>query len=76
MMGKLERIKAIIDLYKTLLPVLLVALFGMFAFLFVNSDSLSNFKIAVIGIGIELDFIVMAGMVWHYIINIDKLEDL
>lgn len=75
-MGKLERIKAIIDLYKTLLPVLLVALFGMFAFLFVNSDSLSNFKIAVIGIGIELDFIVMAGMVWHYIINIDKLEDL
>ena len=75
-MGKLERIKAILDLYKTLLPVLLVALFGMFAFLFVNSDSLSNFKIAVIGIGIELDFIVMAGMVWHYIINIDKLEDL
>lgn len=76
MMGKLERIKAILDLYKTLLPVLLVALFGMFAFLFVNSDNLSNFKIAVIGIGIELDFIVMAGMVWHYIINIDKLEDL
>ena len=75
-MGKLERIKAIIDLYKTLLPVLLVALFGMFAFLFVNSDNLSNFKIVVIGIGIELDFIVMAGMVWHYIINIDKLEDL
>ncbi len=75
-MGKLERIKAIIDLYKTLLPVLLVALFGMIAFLFVNSDSLSNFKIAVIGIGIELDFIVMTGMVWHYIINIDKLEDL
>lgn len=75
-MGKLERIKAILDLYKTLLPVLLVALFGMFAFLFVNSDNLSNFKIAVIGIGIELDFIVMAGMVWHYIINIDKLEDL
>ena len=56
--------------------ILLVALFGMFAFLFVNSDNLSNFKIAVIGIGIELDFIVMAGMVWHYIINIDKLEDL
>ncbi|CAM3396863.1 hypothetical protein [Helicobacter labetoulli] len=73
-MSKKVRVEKTI--YKIPLFTLIVALFGMFAFLFVNSDNLSNFKIAVIDIGIELDFIVMAGMVWHYIINIDKLEDL
>lgn len=75
-MGKLERIKAIIDLYKTLLPVLLVALFGMIAFLFVNSDNLSNFKLAVIIVGIVLNCVAMSAMIWHYIINLNRMEDL
>lgn len=76
MMGKLERIKAILDLYKTLLPVLLVALFGMIAFLFVNIDNISNFKLAVISVGIVLNCVAIVGIIWHYMNNLNRLEDL
>ena len=76
MMGKLERIKAILDLYKTLLPVLLVALFGMIAFLFVNIDNISNFKLAVISVGIMLNCVAIVGIIWHYMNNLNRLEDL
>lgn len=75
-MSKKVRVKKTIDLYKIPLSALLVALFGMIAFLFVNSDNLSNFKLAVIIVGIVLNCVAMSAMIWHYIINLNRMEDL
>lgn len=73
-MSKSKKIEKIIDTYKNLLSILIVALFGMVAFLFVNADIMSIFKIVLLVLGIIFDCIIIAIVVWQYVKNLNILE--
>lgn len=73
-MSKSKKIEKIIDTYKNLLSILIVALFGMVAFLFVNADIMSVFKIVLLVLGIIFDCIIIAIVVWQYVKNLNILE--
>lgn len=75
-MNKKVRVKKTIDLYKIPLSALIVALFGMIAFLFVNIEKLPIFKLCVLIGGIVLAVIAICGIVWQCVKNLKKLEDL
>lgn len=75
-MSKEKKIEKIIDTYKSMLSILVVSLFGMIAYLFVNVDSMSSLKIAILIGGIVLDCVAIGIGVWLYIRNLNELEKL
>lgn len=75
-MSKKEKTDKLIDAYKNLLSILIVALFGMVAFLFVNADNLSALKISVLVCGIVFMLIIVGIVVWQYIKNLNRLGEM
>ncbi len=73
-MSKEKKIEKIIDTYKSMLSILVVSLFGMIAYLFVNVDSMSSLKIAILIGGIVLGCVAISIGVWLYIRNLNELE--
>lgn len=62
--------------YRAMMPVLLVALFGMIAFLYINADTLSIVKIIILSLGI----LVIAGSIvvlsWKNRKDLKELEEM
>ena len=75
-MSKKEKTDKLIDAYKNLLSILIVALFGMVAFLFINADNLSALKISVLVCGIVFMLIIVGIVVWQYIKNLNRLGEM
>lgn len=75
-MSKKEKTDKLIDAYKNLLSILIVALFGMVAFLFINADNLSALKTSVLVCGIVFMLIIVGIVVWQYIKNLNRLGEM
>ena len=75
-MSRKARVEKTIDLYKIPLSALIVALFGMIAFLFVNAEKLPIFKLCALIGGIVLVAVAIGVIVWQCVKNLKKLEDL
>ncbi|ASM38265.1 hypothetical protein CSPARA_0678 [Campylobacter sputorum bv. paraureolyticus LMG 11764] len=70
------KIKFYIDLLKSVLVTLLVALFGMASYLFLNFDNLSFMKSLVVLVVIVTDCIILGFGTKVIIKKINELEDL
>lgn len=75
-MSKKEKTDKLIDAYKSLLSILVVSLFGMIAFLFINVENLSNLKIITLICGIIVVLVAIGIVVWQYIRNLNELEEM
>lgn len=75
-MSRIEKNKTIIDLLKSVLITLLVALFGMASYLFLNFDNLSFVKIMIVFVAIILDCVIMGFGVKILLKKISELENL
>ena len=75
-MSKKVRVEKTIDLHKIPLSALIVALFGMIAFAFVNAEKLPIFKLCALIGGIILVATAIGIIVWQCVKNLKKLEDL
>lgn len=62
--------------YRTAMPVLLVALFGMIAYLYINAGTLSVIKIIILGAGILIVSIVFGLYTWKNIKDLNELEEM
>lgn len=62
--------------YRTAMPVLLVALFGMIAYLYINAETLSVIKIIILGAGILIVSIVFGLYTWKNIKDLNELEEM
>ena len=75
-MSKEKKVEKIIDTYKSLLSILIISLFGMIAYLFVNVDSMSFLKLAILIGGIAFCCVAIGIGVWLYVKNLNELEKL
>lgn len=75
-MSKIDKNKTYIDLLKSVLVTLLVALFGMASYLFLNFDNLSFMKSLVVLVAIVTDCIILGFGTKVIIKKINELEDL
>lgn len=75
-MSKLDKAKTIIDFLKTIIVTLLVGLFGMISFMFLNINTLSIAQIIIIALAIVLDIIVLTVLIIKALEQIKELERL
>ena len=75
-MSKKVQVEKTIDLYKIPLSALIVALFGIIAFAFVNAEKLPIFKLCALIDGIILVATAIGVIVWQCVKNLKKLEAL
>ncbi len=75
-MSKKAKIEKSIDGLKSLLSILILSLFGMIAFFFINSDNLSTIKIYILSAGIAVCGVAVVAVMWIYIRYLNALEDL
>ena len=59
--------------YRAMMPVLLVALFGMIAFLYINIEILSIVKIVILSLGI---LVIAGSIIFQVLQNIKNLKEL
>ena len=62
--------------YRTAMPVLLVALFGMIAYLYINVETLSVAKITILGGGILIISVIFGLYTWKNIKDLNELEEM
>lgn len=74
-MGKLEKVKTIIDLLKSLIITLIVGLFGMVSYGFININHLNTLQWLFITLAIIFDIVILIA-VSKIIRKVNELEDL
>lgn len=74
-MSREKKLEKIIDVYRSLLSIVIVALFGLVGFLFVNADSMSFLQICVVAVAIGLDVIAIGVILWFYVKYLNELEE-
>lgn len=62
--------------YRAVLPVLLVALFGMIAYLYINADDLSTLKIVILALGIAVVVFSTAFLTFLNFKHLKELEEM
>lgn len=75
-MSKLDKAKTIIDFLKSIIITLLVGLFGMISFVFLNINTLILAQVAIIVLAILLDIIVLVILTIKALEQIEKIEEL
>ena len=75
-MSKLDKTKKIIDLLKSIIITLLVVLFGMVSYSFINIDKLSTLQLIIIGVAIIFNIIVLSIIGKVIIRKVNELEEL
>lgn len=75
-MSKLDKTKTIIDLLKSIIITLIVGLFGMASYGFININKLEYIQLVIIGIAIISDIIILAIVGKIIIRKINDLEEL
>lgn len=75
-MSKLDKTKTIIDLLKSIIITLIVGLFGMISYVFINIDILTLKQIILIGVAIVFDIIVLTYLTNLIVKKINELEEL
>ena len=75
-MSKLDKTKTIIDLLKSIIITLLVVLFGMVSYSFINIDKLSTLQLIIIGVAIISNIIVLSIIGKVIIRKVNELEEL
>ena len=71
-----EQVKTTIDLIKTAFFSLLTALFGIFAFVVVNFNTINTMQMIICGIGASLVIIIFAILLYYLVKNVKKLGDI
>lgn len=62
--------------YRTAMPVFLVALFGMIAYLFINVNDLSAVKIVILAFGIVAVAVILVVLTLRNLKDLNELEEL
>ncbi len=75
-MSKKEKVKVTIDFIKGAVFALLTALFGIFAFVVVNIESINKFQIIACVVGVVLIAIFFWILLRKLAKNLNELEDL
>lgn len=75
-MSKLDKTKTIIDLLKSIIITLLVVLFGMVSYSFINIDKLSMLQLIIIVVAIIFNVIVLSMIGKVIIRKVNRLEEL
>lgn len=75
-MSKLDKTKTIIDLLKSIIITLIVGLFGMASYGFINIEKLGSTQLIIIGIAILSDIIILTIVGKIIIKKINDLEEL
>jgi hypothetical protein len=75
-LSKLDKAKTIIDLLKSIIITLLVGLFGMVSYVFINIDGLTFKQIILIAVAVVSDIIVLAYLTNLIVKKINELEEL
>ncbi len=73
-MSKKDRIKAMLDILKSLLLTFLMALFGVFGYTFVHIEALSTTKILFLALSISVVAIIIAFIINGIVAYLNKLE--
>ena len=73
-MSRKERTKFSLDLTKSLILALLTALFGIFAFVVINIETISKFQIICSIIGIVVIFVCFFLLIYYLLKKLDELE--
>jgi hypothetical protein len=75
-MSKLDKKKTIIDFLKSIIITLIVGLFGMISYVFINVDVLTIKQLILITLAIVFDIIALSLIVKAIVTQINDLEDL
>lgn len=75
-MSKTERIKELLGFVKSIIIALLVAIFGMSSYLFLNFDKIHFIRIAIVTVVIILTIMVIGILIKILFKKLKELEDL
>lgn len=75
-MSRKERVKTTIDFIKSGVFALLTALFGIFAYIVINIDTINIFQAIACIIGIVIIMIIFFFLIKYLKKNLDELEEL